>query len=941
MGRTALAISIINEDLPMVQLLLTLGVDAQDALLHAISEEFVEAVELLLDHEDAIVASGHEHSWESLPPESRSFSSDITPLILAAQLDRFEIVRMLLDRGATLPVPHNVRCGCSDCVTSRTKDSIHHSRSRMNTFKALASPSLICLTAKDPIHSAFQLSWELRSLSDAEHEFRSEYKELKNKCKLFATALLDHTRTSRELEIILNYDPLEPVTKSDGRMLLRRLRLAVKLHQKQFVTHPNVQQLLVSIWYEGLPGFRRKKPWFQILETLQIAILFPILSLVYVIAPTSELGKRLKKPFIKFICHSASYLTFLVLLILVSLSKNNEDHHLGMPSVPECLIFAWLCGMIKLEIKKFKAEENRKEYLKDMWKVMDIGSMCLYVIVVILRILAYNQIWIGSKDPLPEKVVCRKPDVNVKILSECLLSAANIFSCLRMVYIFSVSPYLGPMQVSLSRMVIDMVRFFLLFILVLFAFSCGMLQLLSMNAGKEWDSCCKPPTAGHSWDIKFNLTNNYTINSYENDTGRHAGYSFSDMSSCFTNTTQGNSHCFLDKSNNSECFLNITSNDDGNCDVRLRFVNLLETMQTLFWTVFGVIEMNQFNLQNIEHFTKFWAKLMLGTYSIITNIVLLNLLIAMLNNSYQLISGQEDIEWKFARSKLWISYFDDKCTLPPPFNIFPTSKFLIRVYKFLTCCKCRKSTCSKCCYDEVPSEIRSQESGIIKEELLKEQDADYEKVMRHLVRRYILMTQQGIEHGNVCEDDINELKQDISAFRCELIDILQQTGFKVSAYCNAGLGGRKTRQRERRMMKDFDVIPSNESLVGLWPGQPPHMQKLLVSATAPVLSNGTRRASGVGSAAIAALKKKRRTFFATHKNREPIRTGSVPVKSSQSTQCKPFMRTHSQRETIDIQDTVSPSTTNESITTYSSDTFDASTESRKEIIPPTVCKDDL
>jgi Ankyrin repeat. len=48
-------------------------------------------------------------SWFGLPQETCSFSSDITPLILAAQLDQFEIVRMLLDRGATLPVPHDIR----------------------------------------------------------------------------------------------------------------------------------------------------------------------------------------------------------------------------------------------------------------------------------------------------------------------------------------------------------------------------------------------------------------------------------------------------------------------------------------------------------------------------------------------------------------------------------------------------------------------------------------------------------------------------------------------------------------------------------------------------------------------------------------------------------------------------------------------------------------
>jgi hypothetical protein len=58
--------------------------------------------------------------------------------------------------------------------------------------------------------------------------------------------------------------------------------------------------------------------------------------------------------------------------------------------------------------------------------------------------------------------------------------------------------------------------------------------------------------------------------------------------------------------------------------------------------------------------------------------------------------------------------------------------------------------------------------------------------MRHLVRRYIMMSQQSAEHSTVSEDDIDELKQDISAFRCELIDILQQSGYSVNAYCNAG-----------------------------------------------------------------------------------------------------------------------------------------------------------
>jgi hypothetical protein len=52
----------------------------------------------------------------------------------------------------------------------------------------------------------------------------------------------------------------------------------------------------------------------------------------------------------------------------------------------------WCLGMIKLEIRRILGEENLKEYVKDMWKVMDLGTTCLYVIVVILRILAYFEV---------------------------------------------------------------------------------------------------------------------------------------------------------------------------------------------------------------------------------------------------------------------------------------------------------------------------------------------------------------------------------------------------------------------------------------------------------------------------------------------------------------------------------------------------------------------
>jgi len=94
-------------------------------------------------------------------------------------------------------------------------------------------------------------------------------------------------------------------------MQLSRLKLGIRVKQKMFCAHANVQQLLASIWYEGLPGFRRKNFLLQTAQIFFIGFFFPTLSIAYILNPHSTLGRFIKKPFIKFICHSSSYIMFL------------------------------------------------------------------------------------------------------------------------------------------------------------------------------------------------------------------------------------------------------------------------------------------------------------------------------------------------------------------------------------------------------------------------------------------------------------------------------------------------------------------------------------------------------------------------------------------------------------------------------------------------------
>lgn len=79
--------------------------------------------------------------------------------------------------------------------------------------------------------------------------------ELRKQCQDFATALLDHTRSSHELEVLLNHDPTGPAFEHGERMHLNRLKLAVKLRQKKvsifrLIFNDNLRKYDVQRMYE-------------------------------------------------------------------------------------------------------------------------------------------------------------------------------------------------------------------------------------------------------------------------------------------------------------------------------------------------------------------------------------------------------------------------------------------------------------------------------------------------------------------------------------------------------------------------------------------------------------------------------------------------------------------------------------------------------------------
>nr|pir protein R06B10.4 [imported] - Caenorhabditis elegans [Caenorhabditis elegans] len=672
LGRNALLIAIENENIEMIELLLDHNIETGDAILYAIGEENVEAVEIIVEHLEKMDKFDSERQGVEITEHS-AFTPDITPIVLAAHKDNYECIKLFLDKKGTVPHPHDVRCSCPECYVAREEDSLRLSRSRINAYRALTSPSLICLSARDPILYAFELSWELKRLSFIENEFRTDYEELSQKCQKFCVHMLDQVRGSKELEVVLNHttNAWHDVTSANygNPEKLARLKLAIQLSQKRFVAHPNCQQLLLDIWYEGVESVRCTNFIYKLIFYILGMLSFPLFSLVYLLAPHSSMGQFAKKPFIKFLSHSGSYIFFLILLIMASQRMNVIDNILRTddvdrketrgppPTIIECAIFLWVLGLIWVEIKQLW-ECGLYNYCRNLWNILDFITNSLYLCTTALRVVAYVQV---------EQEALRANSVHIArhlprrdwdawdptLLSECFFATANIFSSLKLVHIFTVSPHLGPLKISLGelekfwkkktlkcRMVIDIVKFFMVYALVLFAFACGLNQLLWYYASMRQNEC--------------NL-----YEQYKNE--KSLSYKYEHLKE--------------------------------SCDDKYKSCSsIYHTAETLFWALFGLVDLTHFRLKE-DHFLSEWTgKTIFGSYCCCSIIVLLNMLIAMMSNSYQYISDQADIEWKFARSRLFLEYFDDTATLPPPFNIVPSPKSIYYCLHYLTkkLCNCTK-----------------------------------------------------------------------------------------------------------------------------------------------------------------------------------------------------------------------------------------------------------
>lgn len=205
-GRTGLDIAIENGHISLVEFLLSKVSPKviHQGLLCAVDYDREEICEILLDHpiyhtspkvKDNLKSNEYSTIQGITSSNGITASDDVDDLSMRSEISKlselpvfnmlkealikaairndFQIVQMIMMKGASVDIPHDYFCSCASCIEEQNRDYMVFCNRRLDTFRALASPAYISLTDEDPVMSSFYLSKKFKQLQVMETEYKA------------------------------------------------------------------------------------------------------------------------------------------------------------------------------------------------------------------------------------------------------------------------------------------------------------------------------------------------------------------------------------------------------------------------------------------------------------------------------------------------------------------------------------------------------------------------------------------------------------------------------------------------------------------------------------------------------------------------------------------------------------------------------------------------
>ncbi|XP_072117252.1 transient receptor potential cation channel subfamily M member 2 [Mobula birostris] len=518
------------------------------------------------------------------------------------------------------------------------------------------------------------------------------------------------------------------------------LRLALEADSKKFMAHGGVQDLLTKIWWGDLSVDT------HIWQVLLCLILWPVIYSKLITfrheeqrnkAPLSEAGLIVKTP----PPHSIPQV----------LIYNEQDTKplscwqqlRAFYTAPVVVFywnvmayfgFLWLFSYVLLI--DFQSKPSFREYLLYAW----ISTLVLEEV----RQFFYDPGSFGfrKKALLYIDSVWNKMDVAAILIfimgllfrlfpatfyhGRIILALDFIIYCLRLMHIFTVSKTLGPKIIMLEMMVKDIFFFLFLLAVTIVAYGVANHAILIHNEKRL------------HWIFQGVIYKPYLM--LFGDIPGDVSYSGFDLSQCSVNGTDP----YLPK-----------------CA--------------------------EHNSLDQPVFPEWLTIILLCLYLLFTNILLLNLLIAMFNYTFQVIQENTDEIWKFQRYSLIEEYYT-RPPAPPPFIVFS------HIFLLIECVTCRKSKrkhkkFKKQLEEKEEAEILSWEA-VIKENYIDKQKRNKSQSLNEQVKCTLERVEMIAEVLDVNRDrnKFESVEQNISHLEAQMLQSTRALNWIMNALVNKGFG---------------------------------------------------------------------------------------------------------------------------------------------------------
>ncbi|XP_077982934.1 short transient receptor potential channel 6-like isoform X2 [Glandiceps talaboti] len=389
----------------------------------------------------------------------------VTPLLVAAEVNSFHMMRCLLEYGAQRLSEPTGKAHNNEDITVTSQ--------RLLVYNALCCPAYICLVCDDSLLIAIEMAGKMKCLSNSRgpHDiYQKEYSAMSEQLEQFAIAMLELCDGSKEVVTLLQgFQKPRRIgcTTSDWNTV----RKAINGKLRKFLSHTTCQHVLRAEWSNGQPQWSENSGFgwtvlFGLYCFTLYGVLQPLLAFFYIFLPFSPVSRIVESPFSRFFMNAFSYAKFLVLLVLpILMVQFGHPNKFFVDYIARLLPIIWTFGLLWGEIQKAMTK-GVSRYMCSIWNFLDMAVIVTFVVTLVVSTAFHGNF---------------EHNIIAQIAMFDSSACFYIYLILRILRYLYLNPLIGPILLTFVHTIPDVLCFFTVFLVVVLSFVVGLMHIYFLS----------------------------------------------------------------------------------------------------------------------------------------------------------------------------------------------------------------------------------------------------------------------------------------------------------------------------------------------------------------------------------------------------------------------------------------------------------------------------